>query len=167
MCFLFLLLFCIIKLKCFFFTFIFLFIWMQVWSLEKEDTPHSFSSRVFLHYYKFLKKNLLFIWFFHFCKFFLKKLFYCTSLSLFHLFPFLFYSFHVFACFFNVFFMFLFFLFLFCLSSFFFYFYLFIYLVSSGYPWPSDTVKSPVSLNLIHVLIFFFKIYLVMDATTS
>jgi len=53
MCFLFLLLFSIIKIKCFFFTFIFLFIWMQVWSLEKEDTPHSFSSRVFLHYYKF------------------------------------------------------------------------------------------------------------------
>jgi hypothetical protein len=25
----------------------------QLWSLEKEDTPHSFSSRVFLHYYKF------------------------------------------------------------------------------------------------------------------
>jgi hypothetical protein len=37
----------------FFFTFVFLFIWMQVSSLEKEDTPHSFSSRVFLHYYKF------------------------------------------------------------------------------------------------------------------
>jgi hypothetical protein len=53
MCFLLLLLFCIIKIKCFFFTFVFLFIWMQVWSLEKEDTPHSFSSRVFLHYYKF------------------------------------------------------------------------------------------------------------------
>ncbi len=35
---------CIIKIKCLFFTFIFLFIWMQVWSLEKEDTPHSFSS---------------------------------------------------------------------------------------------------------------------------
>jgi hypothetical protein len=69
MCFLFLLLFCIIKIKCFFFTFIFLFIWMQVWSLEKEDTPHSFSSRVFLHYYKFfLKIILLFIWFLHFCK---------------------------------------------------------------------------------------------------
>jgi hypothetical protein len=30
-----------------------LFIWMQVWSLEKEDTPHSFSSKVVLHYYKF------------------------------------------------------------------------------------------------------------------
>ncbi len=53
MCFLFLLLFCEIKIKCFFFTFVFLFIWMQVWSLEKEDTPHSFSRRVFLHYYKF------------------------------------------------------------------------------------------------------------------
>jgi len=53
MCFLFLLLFCIIKIKCFFFTFVFLFIWMQVWSLEKEDTPHSFASRVFLQYYKF------------------------------------------------------------------------------------------------------------------
>jgi len=26
---------------------------MQVWNLEKEDTPHSFSSKVFLHYYKF------------------------------------------------------------------------------------------------------------------
>ncbi len=51
--FFFLLLFFIIKIKCFFFTFMFLFIWMQVWSLEKEDTPHSFSSRVFLHYYKF------------------------------------------------------------------------------------------------------------------
>jgi hypothetical protein len=53
MCFLFLLLFCIMKIKCFFFTFIFLFIWMQVKNLEKENTPHSFSSRVFLHYYKF------------------------------------------------------------------------------------------------------------------
>jgi hypothetical protein len=52
MCFLFLLLFCIIKIKCLFFTFVFLFIWMQVWSLEKEDTPRS-SSRIFLHYYKF------------------------------------------------------------------------------------------------------------------
>ncbi len=45
-----LLLFCIVKIKCFFFTFIYIFIWMQVWSLEKEDTPHSFSSRVFLQY---------------------------------------------------------------------------------------------------------------------
>jgi hypothetical protein len=53
MCFLFLLLFCIIYIKCFFFTFVFLCIWMQVWGLEKEDTPHSFSSRVFLHHYKF------------------------------------------------------------------------------------------------------------------
>jgi hypothetical protein len=53
MSFLLLLLFCIIKIKCFCFTFVFLFIWMQVWSLEKEDTPHSFSSKVFLHYYKF------------------------------------------------------------------------------------------------------------------
>ncbi len=43
MCFLFLLLFCMIKIKCFFFTFIYIFIWMQVWRLEKEDTPHSFS----------------------------------------------------------------------------------------------------------------------------
>jgi hypothetical protein len=93
MCFLFLLLFCIIKIKCFFFIFIFLFIWMQVWTLEKEDTPHSFSSRVFLYYYKFFLNFLLFIWFLHFCKFFFKKLFYCISLSLFHLFPFLFYSF--------------------------------------------------------------------------
>jgi hypothetical protein len=42
-----------IKIKCFFLTFVFLFIWMQIWSLEKEDTLHSFSSRVFLHYYKF------------------------------------------------------------------------------------------------------------------
>jgi hypothetical protein len=50
MCFLFLLLFCIIKIKCFFFIFIYIFIWMQVWSLEKEDTPHSFSSRVFHQY---------------------------------------------------------------------------------------------------------------------
>ncbi len=50
MCFLFLLLLCIIKIKCFFFTFIYIFIWMQVWSFEKEDTPHSFSSRVFLQY---------------------------------------------------------------------------------------------------------------------
>ncbi len=25
----------------------YIFIWMQVWSLEKEDTPDSFSSRVF------------------------------------------------------------------------------------------------------------------------
>jgi len=53
MCFLFLLLLFIIKIKCFFFTFVFLFIWMQVWSLEKEDTSHSFLSRVFFHYYKF------------------------------------------------------------------------------------------------------------------
>jgi hypothetical protein len=44
---------CIIKIKYFFFTFVFLFIWMRVRSLEKEDTPRSFSSRVFLHYYKF------------------------------------------------------------------------------------------------------------------
>jgi hypothetical protein len=50
MCFLFLLLFCIIKIKCFFFTFFNFKIWMQVWSLEKKDTPHSFSSRVFLQY---------------------------------------------------------------------------------------------------------------------
>ncbi len=42
MCFLLLLLFFIIKIKCFFFTFVFLFICMQVWSLEKEDTLHSF-----------------------------------------------------------------------------------------------------------------------------
>jgi hypothetical protein len=27
--------------------------------------------------------------------------------------------------------------------------------VTSGYPWPSDTVKSSVSLNLVHVLVFF------------
>jgi hypothetical protein len=50
MCFL---LFFIIKIKWFFFPFVFLFIWMQIWSLEKENTPHSFSSRVFLHYYNF------------------------------------------------------------------------------------------------------------------
>jgi len=42
----------------------------------------------------------------------------------------------------------------------FFYFYLFIYFVSSGYPWPSDTVKSPISLNLVHVLIFVRNFYL-------
>jgi hypothetical protein len=30
--------------------------------------PHSFSSKVFLHYYKFY--FLFFIWFLHFCKFF-------------------------------------------------------------------------------------------------
>ncbi len=62
--------------------------------------------------------------------FFLLKLFYCISFSLFHLFPFLFYSFCVFT-FFLVYVcsMFLFFLFLFCLSSFFSIFmYLFIYL---------------------------------------
>ncbi len=41
---------------------------------------------------------LLFIWFLHFCR--LKKyIFYCISLSLFHLFPFLFYSFCVFTFF--------------------------------------------------------------------
>jgi hypothetical protein len=51
MCFLFLLLFFIIKIKCFFFHF-FIFVYLDA-SLEKEDTPHSFSSRVFLHYYKF------------------------------------------------------------------------------------------------------------------
>jgi len=34
------------------------------------------------------------------------------------------------------------------------YFYLFIYLVSSGYLWPLDMVKSPISLNLVHVLVF-------------
>jgi hypothetical protein len=39
--FLLLLLLFILKIKCFFFTFVFLFIWMQVWSLEKEDTSHS------------------------------------------------------------------------------------------------------------------------------
>jgi hypothetical protein len=71
-CFLLLLLFCITKIKCFFFTFVFLFIWMKVWSLEKEDTPHSFSSRVFLQYYiSFIFSYfLLFIWFLLFCKFF-------------------------------------------------------------------------------------------------
>jgi hypothetical protein len=36
-----------------YFLFYFVFIWMQVWSLEKEDTPHSFSNKVFFHYYKF------------------------------------------------------------------------------------------------------------------
>jgi hypothetical protein len=78
MCFLFLLLFCIIKIKCFFFTFVFLFIWMQVWSLEKEDTPHSFSSRVFLHYYKFYFLIFYSLFgFFFFVIFFLLKLFYC------------------------------------------------------------------------------------------
>ncbi len=51
--------------------------------------------------------------------FFLLKLFHCISLSLFHLFPFLFYSFCVFTFFLvYVCFMILFFLFLFCLSSF-------------------------------------------------
>jgi hypothetical protein len=61
--------------------------------------------------------------------FFLLNFFYCISLSLFHLFPFLFYSFCVFNFFLvYVCFMFLFFLFLFCLSSFYFYFYVFIYL---------------------------------------
>jgi hypothetical protein len=45
---------------------------MQVWSLEKENTSDSFSSKVFLHYYKFILKFFkLFIWFFHFCN--LKK----------------------------------------------------------------------------------------------
>jgi hypothetical protein len=62
MCFLFL--FCIIIIKCLFFTFIFLFIWMQVWSLKKEDTPHSFSSKVFLHYYKFYFLFFIFYYFF-------------------------------------------------------------------------------------------------------
>jgi len=78
MCFLFSLLFCIIKIKCFFFTFTFLFIWMQVWSLEKEDTPHSFSSKVFLHYYKFFFLIFYSLFgFFFFVIFFLLKLFYC------------------------------------------------------------------------------------------
>ncbi len=31
---------------------------------------------------------------------------------------------------------------------------------TSGYPWPSDTVKSPVSLNLVHVLVFSRNFYL-------
>jgi len=60
------------KNKVFFFIFIFLFIWMQVWSLEKEDTPHFFSSRVFFHYYKFfLKKIYSLFGFFIFVNFFL------------------------------------------------------------------------------------------------
>jgi len=121
-----LLLFCIIKINYFFFTYIYLFIWMQVWSLEKEDTPHFFSSRVFLIFYYLFG-------FFIFGIFFLLKLFYCISLSLFHLFPFLFYSFIVFTFFLvYVCFMFLFFLFLFCLSSFFsIYMYLCIYFLFS------------------------------------
>jgi hypothetical protein len=88
---------------------------MQVWSLEKEDTPHSLFG------------------FFSFGFFFLLKLFHCISLSLFHLFPFLFYSFIVFTFFLvYVCFMFLFFIFLFCLSSFFLFLciYVFIYFVS-------------------------------------
>jgi hypothetical protein len=68
--------------------------------------------------------------------FFLLKLFYCISLSLFHLFPFFFYSFCVFTFFWVcVCFMFLFFLFLFCLSS----------------------VLSIFMYLFIYFLIFFFK----------
>jgi hypothetical protein len=54
MCFLFLLLLCIIKIKCFFFHFCIFCLFgckFEVW--RKKTTPHSFSSRVFLHYYKF------------------------------------------------------------------------------------------------------------------
>jgi hypothetical protein len=62
--------------------FVFLLIWMQVWSLEKKDTPHSFSSRVFFIIISFIFSHfLLFIWFF-FIIFFLLNLFYCISLSL-------------------------------------------------------------------------------------
>ncbi len=75
MCFLLLLLLFMIKIKCFFCTFVFLFIWMQVWSFEKEDTPHSFPSRDFLYYYKFIFSYfLLFIWFVLFCNFFSFKI---------------------------------------------------------------------------------------------
>jgi hypothetical protein len=97
-----------------------LFIWMQVWILEKGDTPHSFSSRVFL-----IIKSLIFLIFYSLFGFFIFvkkisfKIILLYSLSLLHLFPFLFYSFCVFIIFFvYVYFMFLFFLFLFCLSSF-------------------------------------------------
>ncbi len=91
MSFLFLLLFCKIKLKCFFFTFVILFICMQVWSLEKKDAPHSFSSTVFFKIINFIFSYfLLFIWFLLFSNSFLLARFYCISLSLFHLFPLIF-----------------------------------------------------------------------------
>jgi hypothetical protein len=73
---------------------------------------------------------------------------------LFHLFPFLFYSFRIFTFFWvYVCFMFLFFLFLFCLSSFFFYFYVFIYFVSIFF-----FKKILVFLICFIMKIIFFKI---------
>jgi len=50
--------------------------------LEKEDISHSFSSRVFLYYYKFFFKNYSLFGFFIFVKKNFLKLFYCISLSL-------------------------------------------------------------------------------------
>jgi len=106
---------------------------MQIWSLEKEDTPHSFSSRVFLQYYKFfLKKFYSLFGFFIFVNFFSFKiiLLYFSFLVSF-VFILFFIVFAFLLCFVYVCFMFLFFLFLFCLFSLF--IYLFIYFVSSGY----------------------------------
>ncbi len=84
---------------------------------------------------------------------FLLKLFYYISLSLFHLFPFLFIVF-MFLLFFLVYvcFMFLFFLFLFCLSSFFIYLYVFIYLFSFYFLFQKDSS-------------FFYYIYFYLDAS--
>ncbi len=44
--------------------FIFFFIWLQVWSLEKEDTPQFFSSRVFLIFYSLFGFFIFGIFFF-------------------------------------------------------------------------------------------------------
>ncbi len=130
-----LLLFCIIKIKCFFFIFIYILFGCKFEVWRKKTHLILFQVGFFFNIYKF--------YFFLFCTLyfvssfleicFLLKLFHCISLSLFHLFPFLFYSFCVFTFFLvYVCFMFLFFLFLFCLSSFFSIFmYLFIYLIFS------------------------------------
>jgi hypothetical protein len=100
-------------------------------------------------------------WFLEF--FFLLKLFYCISLSLFHLFPFLFYSFCVFTFFLvYVCFMFLFFLFLFCLFSFFLFLciYVFIFIFSIFF-------FKKILVFLIYSImkiIFFFCIFVWLDA---
>jgi hypothetical protein len=86
------------------------------------------------------------------------------SLSLFHLFPFLFYSFCVFTFFFvYVCFMFLFFLFLFCLSSFFkIFMYLFIYLFNFYFLFQKDCSFFNMFYNENN---FFFNcIYVWLDA---
>ncbi len=102
--------------------------------------PWPLATVKFYKFYFFLFFTLYLVYSFLEKKFLL-KLFYCISLSLFHLFPFLFYSFCVFTFFLvYVCFMFSFFLFLFCLSSFFsiLCIYLFIYLFSFYFLFQKD-----------------------------